>query len=173
MAHKPLGLCEVAHRTVNRACGIALLFTRNAFGRLLPLRRALGITVGESTFGIWTRMQASVQLSTTFCMATWIAGRIVGASQPAHIFPDERLYAYRPCQSVNYVASRDGLTMNDLVSFTDKNNWANGHGNQDGHGDYSSNNGWESELGAAPEVVQQRKRQVKHLFCLLLLSNAH
>lgn len=94
--------------------------------------------------------------------------RLYGSSD---LFPDERLYAYRPCQSVNYVASHDGFTMNDLVSFNHKNNWANGHANQDGQAEFSSNNGWEGEVNAPPEVIQRRKQQVKNMFCLLLLSN--
>jgi glycogen operon protein len=94
--------------------------------------------------------------------------RIYGSSD---LFPDERKYAYRPFQSVNYVASHDGMTMNDLVSFSTKNNWANGHENSDGYDDHSCNCGWEGNDDVPSEVIGRRKRQVKNMFCLLLLSN--
>ncbi|NND97826.1 MAG: glycogen-debranching protein [Pirellulaceae bacterium] len=94
--------------------------------------------------------------------------RIYGSSD---LFPDDRAYAYRPCQSVNYVASHDGMTMNDLVSYNAKNNWVNGHDNQDGHDDYSFNCGWEGTTNVPTAVASQRKQQIKNLFCLLLLSN--
>jgi len=94
--------------------------------------------------------------------------RLYGSSD---LFPDDRLYAYRPCQSVNYVASHDGFTMYDLVAYEKKNNWANGHANQDGHDDLSANNGWEGDVGVPPDVLRRRKQQIKNFFALLLLSN--
>lgn len=94
--------------------------------------------------------------------------RIYGSSD---LFPDDRQYAYRPWQSVNYVASHDGMSINDLVSFMNKNNWANGHDNTDGRNDFCTNNGWEGINNVPLEVLGRRKRQVKNLFCLLLLAN--
>ncbi|MFK7818703.1 MAG: glycogen-debranching protein [Planctomycetaceae bacterium] len=93
--------------------------------------------------------------------------RLYGSSD---LFPDDRLNACRPFQSVNYVASHDGLTMADLVSFDRKQNWANGHDNTDGHVDFSSSCGWNG-LDAPPAVLRQRKQLIKNFCCLLLLSN--
>jgi glycogen operon protein len=88
------------------------------------------------------------------------------------LFPDDRLHAYRPHQSVNYVAAHDGFTLYDLVAYTAKRNWANGHGNSDGADEnFSWNCGWEGDDGAPPEVMALRKRQVKNLCCLLFLAN--
>ena len=62
--------------------------------------------------------------------------------------------AYHPHQSVNYIASHDGFTLYDLVAYSQKRNWANGHGNTDGaEENHSWNCGWEGDEGAPPEVV--------------------
>jgi glycogen operon protein len=88
------------------------------------------------------------------------------------LFPDERMYAYHPYQSVNYVASHDGFTLYDLVAYNQKRNWANGHNNTDGpREDYSWNCGSEGDTHVPPEVLQLRKRQIKNFCCLLFLSN--
>jgi glycogen operon protein len=94
--------------------------------------------------------------------------RIYGSSD---LFPDDLRYAYRPYQSVNYVTSHDGFTLYDLVSYQAKNNWANGHNNEDGASDYSSNCGWEGDTDVPPDVLRLRKQQVKNFCCLLFLSN--
>ena len=41
-------------------------------------------------------------------------------------------------QSVNFVTCHDGFTLNDLVSYNDKHNEANGEGNRDGANDNRS-----------------------------------
>lgn len=88
------------------------------------------------------------------------------------LFPDDRMHAYRPHQSVNYIASHDGFTLYDLVAYNAKRNWANGHGNTDGpHENYSWNCGWEGDEGVLLEVASLRRRQAKNFCCLLLLAN--
>ena len=88
------------------------------------------------------------------------------------LFPDDRLDAYHAYQSVNYVTSHDGFTLYDLVSYDTKHNWANGNNNQDGtDANYSWNCGYEGDKGAPDEVLALRRKQVKNLFCLLMLSN--
>ena len=88
------------------------------------------------------------------------------------LFPDDLLNAYRPQQSINYVASHDGFTLNDLVSYDRKHNWANGHGNTDGTDEnYGWNCGWEGEEGVSPQVSSLRKQQAKNFCCLLFLAN--
>lgn len=88
------------------------------------------------------------------------------------LFPDDRMNAYHPHQSVNYIASHDGFTLYDLVAYNQKRNWPNGHGNTDGMAEnHSWNCGWEGEEGTPPEVVKLRKQQIKNFCCLLFLSN--
>lgn len=70
------------------------------------------------------------------------------------------------------MTSHDGFTLYDLVSYAEKRNWANGHGNSDGPVEnYSWNCGWEGNENPPPEVLQLRSRQAKNLCALLLLSN--
>ena len=52
--------------------------------------------------------------------------------------------ARRPWASINYIASHDGQTLEDLVSYEGKHNQANGENNQDGHSDNHSRN-WGAE----------------------------
>jgi isoamylase len=88
------------------------------------------------------------------------------------LFPDDRADAYHAYQSVNYVTSHDGFTLYDLVSYNQKRNWANGHGNQDGmDANYSWNCGYEGDQAAPHEVLALRRKQVKNFCCLLMLSN--
>ena len=88
------------------------------------------------------------------------------------LFPDDRLHAYRPPQSVNYVTSHDGPTLYDLVSYNQKCNWANGHENRDGPPEnFSWNCGWEGDSGVPADVARLRVRQAKTFVALLVLAN--
>jgi isoamylase len=88
------------------------------------------------------------------------------------LFPGDRMHAFRPCQSVNSFTSHDGFTLYDLVSYTEKRNWANGQANADGQQEnHSWNCGWEGDDGVGAEVRELRRRQSKNFCCLLLLSN--
>lgn len=88
------------------------------------------------------------------------------------LFPDDWLHAFHPYQSVNYVTAHDGFTLYDLVSYSQKRNWPNGHDNTDGPADeYSSNCGWEGDDTVRADVLEVRKRQIKNGCCLLLLAN--
>jgi len=76
----------------------------------------------------------------------------------------------RPWASVNFIAAHDGFTLNDLVSYNDKHNDANGEDNNDGHSDNKSwNMGVEGPTDDA-EIRQQRERQKSNLHATLLLS---
>ncbi|HPM83293.1 MAG TPA: isoamylase [Candidatus Anammoximicrobium sp.] len=86
------------------------------------------------------------------------------------LFTDERRYALRPFQSINYITSHDGFTLYDLVSYGHKQNWANGQDNLDGHDDFSWNCGWEGDHDAPEAVLKLRRRQVRNFFALLMLS---
>jgi glycogen operon protein len=88
------------------------------------------------------------------------------------LFPDGPGDVYRPNQSINFITAHDGFCLYDLVSYNEKHNEANGHGNTDGADDNRSwNCGWEGEDGVPAEVLALRQRQVKNFFCLLMLAN--
>ena len=66
------------------------------------------------------------------------AARLAGSSD---LFDRQ---ARRPWASINYVASHDGFTLADVVSYAERHNEANGEDNKDGHGEnYSANWGVE------------------------------
>ncbi|GAB4492873.1 MAG: glycogen debranching protein GlgX [Anaerolineales bacterium] len=75
-----------------------------------------------------------------------------------------------PEQSVNFVACHDGFTLNDVVSYSQKHNQANGEDNRDGS-DYnlSWNCGAEGPTDD-PEIESLRNRQVKNFLATVLLS---
>ncbi|HZC25163.1 MAG TPA: alpha-amylase family glycosyl hydrolase, partial [Candidatus Binatia bacterium] len=88
------------------------------------------------------------------------------------LFPDDLMNGYRPYQSVNFVSCHDGFCLYDLVSYNQKHNQANGHGNTDGTDcNLSWNCGWEGDVGAPAPVLALRKQQVKNFCTLLFLSN--
>jgi len=76
----------------------------------------------------------------------------------------------RPWASVNFIAAHDGFTLNDLVSYNDKHNEANGEDNNDGHSDNRSWNMGVEGPTDDPEIRQQRERQKRNLLATLLLS---
>jgi isoamylase len=89
----------------------------------------------------------------------------------ADLFPDDRLNAYRPYQSINFITAHDGFTLYDLVTYNHKRNWANGEDNRDGLNDnFSWNSGWDGDGDVPPEVMSLRYRQIKNFCCLLFLS---
>lgn len=75
-----------------------------------------------------------------------------------------------PEQSINFVTCHDGFTLNDLVSYNEKHNEANGENNRDGHNhNLSWNCGVEGPTDDA-EIEKLRRRQIKNFFTLTLLS---
>lgn len=76
----------------------------------------------------------------------------------------------RPWASVNFVTAHDGFTLNDLVSYNDKRNEANGEDNNDGHTDNKSwNCGAEGPTDDA-SVRELRERQKRNLLATLLFA---
>jgi isoamylase len=76
----------------------------------------------------------------------------------------------RPWASVNFITAHDGFTLQDLVSYNDKHNDANGEGNRDGNdANFSWNCGVEGP-STDPEIVCLRDRQKRNLLATLLLS---
>ena len=77
----------------------------------------------------------------------------------------------RPWSSVNFVAAHDGFTINDLVSYNEKHNDANGEDNKDGHGDNRSFN-YGAEGPTDDETINAtRERQKRNFLATLLLSH--
>jgi glycogen operon protein len=76
----------------------------------------------------------------------------------------------RPYASINYVASHDGFTLADLVSYNEKHNEANLEDNRDGHNhNLSWNCGVEGPTDDAA-IRALRSRQKRNLLATLLLS---
>ena len=76
----------------------------------------------------------------------------------------------RPWSSVNFVTAHDGFTLEDLVSFNDKHNEANGEDNKDGHDDNRSWNCGVEGPTDDPAVTALRQRQKRNLLATLILS---
>jgi glycogen operon protein len=100
-----------------------------------------------------------------------------GAATPSEIAP--RLCASgdifnrlgrRPWACVNFLSAHDGFTLNDVVTYNDKHNEANGEDNRDGSSDNRSwNCGVEGPTDDAA-INALRNRQIRNLLATLLLS---
>jgi glycogen operon protein len=73
-------------------------------------------------------------------------------------------------QSVNFVTCHDGFTLNDLVSYNQKHNDANGEANTDGGNDNRSWNCGVEGITDDPAVESLRNRQVKNFFAITLTA---
>jgi glycogen operon protein len=76
----------------------------------------------------------------------------------------------RPGASINFVTCHDGFTLNDLVSYNEKHNEANGEDSRDGE---SHNRSWNCGVEGPtddPEIVTLRARQMRNVLATLVLS---
>ena len=76
----------------------------------------------------------------------------------------------RPSASINFVTAHDGFTLNDLVSYNEKHNEANGEDNRDGE---SHNRSWNCGVEGPtddPEILDLRRRQMRNIMATLMLS---
>jgi isoamylase len=92
------------------------------------------------------------------------ASRICGS---ADLYQDD---GRRPFASINFVTCHDGFTLNDLVSYNDKHNEANGEDNRDGD---SHNRSWNHGAEGPTDdrhVLELRARQRRNYLATLLLS---
>jgi isoamylase len=93
-----------------------------------------------------------------------LAYRITGSSD---------LYAHsgrRPYASINFVTAHDGFTLQDLVSYNEKHNEANGENNQDGN---NNNLSWNCGVEGPtddPNILALRAKQKRNLLATLFLS---
>jgi isoamylase len=76
----------------------------------------------------------------------------------------------RPYASINFITCHDGFTLQDLVSYNDKHNDANGEENRDGE---NHNNSWNCGVEGPtddPAMTALRARQKRNFIATLLLS---
>jgi glycogen operon protein len=96
--------------------------------------------------------------------AAAVAKRICGSLD---LYGDHCRHSYH---SVNFVTCHDGFTLDDLVSFDHKHNWANGEHNRDGWNDNISYNcGHEGPTGNSA-INAMRQRQMRNFLTLLFIS---
>ena len=76
----------------------------------------------------------------------------------------------RPWASVNFVTAHDGFTMNDLVTYNDKHNEANGEDGRDGSDDNRAWNCGAEGPSDDPEVLALRARQIRNFIATLVLG---
>lgn len=76
----------------------------------------------------------------------------------------------RPLASINFVTAHDGFSLNDLVSYNEKHNEANGEHNQDGENHNRSWNCGEEGPTENREVTMLRERQKRNFLTTLFLS---
>ncbi|MGH3322220.1 MAG: glycogen debranching protein GlgX [Streptosporangiaceae bacterium] len=92
------------------------------------------------------------------------ASRLTGSSD---------LYASsgrRPVASINFVTCHDGFTLEDLVSYDEKHNDANGEGGRDGTDDNRSWNCGTEGPTDDPAVLPLREKQKRNFLATLFLS---
>ena len=73
-------------------------------------------------------------------------------------------------RSINFVTCHDGFTLNDLVSYNQKHNQANGEDNRDGSND---NHSWNCGVEGTTEdleIEKLRLKQIKNFFTVMLMS---
>ena len=75
-----------------------------------------------------------------------------------------------PINSVNFITAHDGFTLNDLVSYNNKHNEANGEGNRDGVDDNMSWNCGAEGPTDDPAINALREQQIRNFATLLMLS---
>src|SRR4029453_4131897 len=73
--------------------------------------------------------------------------------------------------TVNFVTAHDGFTLNDLVSYNEKHNEANGEDNRDGPSDNRSANYGAEGPTDDPAIQAVRERQKRNFLATLLLSH--
>ncbi|HVU65754.1 MAG TPA: glycogen debranching protein GlgX [Ktedonobacteraceae bacterium] len=93
-----------------------------------------------------------------------VASRIAGSSD---IYQSSgRL----PTNGINFITCHDGFTLNDLVSYDQKHNEANGEDNHDGADNNLSWNCGVEGFTDNSQIIGLRQRQMKNFLAILLLS---
>lgn len=92
------------------------------------------------------------------------ASRIMGSSDLY------RADGRRPVASINFITAHDGFTMNDLVSYNDKHNEANGEDNRDGD---NNNRSWNCGVEGPTDVTdvnELRAQQMRNFISTMMVS---
>jgi glycogen operon protein len=98
-------------------------------------------------------------------VANEVATRICGSSD---------LYQHQgrlPISGINFITCHDGFTLNDLFSYNQKQNAANGENNRDGCNNNLSYNFGEEGPTHNNTIKALRHKQAKNAFAILLLSH--
>lgn len=93
-----------------------------------------------------------------------MAGRLAGSAQ----FFDHD--GRSSTSSLNFLTAHDGFTLEDTVSFSEKNNMANGENNRDGHSNNHSDNMGVDGPTDDPLIQSARIRRKRNLIATLMLS---
>jgi isoamylase len=93
-----------------------------------------------------------------------IAGRLMGS---ADMFDHDGRAA---TASVNFLASHDGFTLEDIVSYSAKRNWGNGEENRDGHEPNHSDGMGAEGPTLDPDILAARARRKRNMLATLFLS---
>ncbi|MGM9508764.1 glycogen debranching protein GlgX [Larkinella sp. GY13] len=96
-------------------------------------------------------------------LAGELAARFLGSPD---LYNDGR----QPANSINLITAHDGYTLNDLVSYNDKHNEANGEDNKDGANDNLSWNMGAEGPTDDETIVRAREQQKRAFLATLLLS---
>ena len=99
-------------------------------------------------------------------LASELATRLAGSSD---LYEGD---GRNPYASINFITAHDGFSLQDLVSYDQKHNDANGEGNRDGTDDnFSWNCGVEGPTDDKG-IIAVRERQKRNLFATMLFSQA-
>ncbi|MGH9345445.1 MAG: glycogen debranching protein GlgX [Terriglobia bacterium] len=76
----------------------------------------------------------------------------------------------RPYASINFITAHDGFSLQDLVSYNEKHNEANGEENRDGANDNASWNCGAEGATKDPQILELRRRQQRNFLATLMFS---
>ena len=112
----------------------------------------------DSMRSFWLQAHRNASSRGDFALRLCASADVYGARQRA------------PAESVNYLASHDGFTLKDLVTYEQRHNHANGENNRDGHGNNLSFNAGVEGASDDPVVNQTRGRLQRALLATTLLA---
>ncbi|MGA0558202.1 glycogen debranching protein GlgX [Larkinella sp. VNQ87] len=106
------------------------------------------------------------------CVRDFWRGETVIGELAARLMGSPDLYndGRQPGNSINLITAHDGFTLNDLVSYNDKHNDANGENNQDGANDNRSWNMGSEGPTDDPDILRAREKQKRNFLATLFLS---
>ncbi len=91
----------------------------------------------------------------------------------ARVLASPDIYGHKeqhPEASINFITCHDGFTLNDLVSYNEKHNEANGENNRDGSNDNLSWNCGTEGPTNDPQIEKLRTQQIKNFLAVTLLA---